>query len=489
MRISQLWTVALIAGSMLFCPAAGASSVLASCNPIEEKDGESIVCQLRSTGGESLSEIKAVDDDGRQLEVAAEPYSWTRNRTAIYFLVQTSDLSADQLRRVASFLERAASPVGERMIGLGTVDFGFKERAALGAYRLQVDREVQAIGSANTSRAYPEITDHMRAVLEKLAAAKAERRALVIVGDGASNANSATERELADLARRNEVAVYNFVLSKSDRPQSSVLNRIAERSDGASRDVSTGSNSDVLKLASDLFALVENGSVLRINAKGLPKETEITLKATAGDRQVTATPVAVTRLTEDSFKDRAFDFVGRNMFALLAGLGLMSGFAMILGSVVLPRWRQGREAGDVSMGYAATEPDSVPGPLTDANAPTEIVMKSGSGSSGAQPLGWLELIGADSARMPLYAGSVRLGRHRENDVCLMNNSVHRRHAILHVSENGDFSIQDLATKNGVAVNGARVSQQSLADGDVIELGEVRLRFIANQDALRMRSTA
>ena len=46
-----------------------------------------------------------------------------------------------------------------------------------------------------------------------------------------------------------------------------------------------------------------------------------------------------------------------------------------------------------------------------------------------------------------------------------------------------FLIRDLGTKNGVVVNGQRVQQQKdLSDNDLIELGEVRLRFAANHNA-------
>ena len=483
MRITQLGIVALLTGliSLALTPHEAAAQITASCSARDEKGGEKFFCQVRSVAGENLSEVKATGEGGRALEFTSEPYSWTRNRTALYFLVQTADLNADQLRRIGQFLERAASPVGERQIGLGTVDYSFSDRAALGASGLQVDRGVQATPPASPTRAYPEMTDHMRPVIDKLAAVKADRRALILVSDGASSASAATEREIADHARSKGVLIYNLVLAKTDRPQSSLLNRISERTDGAARDLATGSNSEVVKLASDLFTLIENGSILHIEARGLPQETEITVKATtAGERQLTAPPVAVTRLTEDSFQERALSFMSRNMLVILAGLGLLIGFTMILGSVARTRWREGREA-------QMEDYDSDPEPAIDPNAPTEIVFKPGAQSS--EPLGWLELMGADGARMPLHAGSTRIGRHRENEICLMNNSVHRRHAVVQAADDGTFSIHDLATTNGVAVNGARVSQKNLADGDIVELGEVKLRFTANANAVGTQASA
>jgi hypothetical protein len=486
MRISQLVQVAFLTSFVLVATPAVAAQLAANCTARDETGGERIVCQVRSVSGENPTDIKAVDGDGRQLEFTSAPYSWTDHRTAIYFVVQTSDLSADQLRRVGAFLERAAFPVGRRIIGLGTFDHSFYERAALGSYRLQISRIVQEIADSSPSKAYPEITDHLRDPLEKLARKEAERKALVLVSDGASAANAGTERELADLAKANNIAIYNLILSKTDRPQSAVLTRIAEKTLGATRDLAGSPNADVIKLGSDLFPLIENGSVLSLDARGLPKEAEITVKASIeGDRQISADPVIVTRLTEDSLDERAMDMVSRNMFAILALLGLAVGLAMILGSVVLPRWRARKQA-EAAAAAATSDIDSVPGEMADAGSPTEIVMKSWAGPAGSPPLGWLQLVGGDGQQMPLYVGSTRVGRHRENEVCLLNNSVHRRHAILHVSQDGTFSIHDLGTKNGVAVNGTRINQHNLADGDVIELGEVKLRFMSNDDAIVAR---
>lgn len=486
MRISQLLPVALFALLTMLTAPAGAADLLATCTPQSETGGEKILCQLRTVSGARLQEVKAVDGDGRPVPLSYEPYSWTSQRTAVYFLVQTSDLSAEQLRRVSQFLERAAAPVGKRIVGVATLDHSLTEKAALGAYRLNISRVVQEIASATPSRAYPELTDHLRDPVDKLAKVEAERRALVIVSDGASAANAGTERELSDLAREKGVAIYNLILSKTDRPQSAALNRIAEKSLGATRDLSGGSFAEVVKLATDVFELIENGGTVDISARGLPKDVELTLKASLdGDKQVAADPVVVTRLTQDSFVDRMMDLGRRNMLAIVAGLGVALGLLLILGSVVLPRLRRRKDA-EADFEPDVADVDSEPGQLeeTGASQATEIVMKSW--TSNAAPLGWLELLGGEQARIPLHVGSVRVGRHRENEVCLLNNSVHRRHAILHVAQDGTFSIHDLGTKNGVSVNGKRVDQHNLASGDVIELGEVKLRFLVNADAIVAR---
>lgn len=80
--------------------------------------------------------------------------------------------------------------------------------------------------------------------------------------------------------------------------------------------------------------------------------------------------------------------------------------------------------------------------------------------------------------VPLGHDLMRIGRHQENDIRLEDKTVHRYHALLHRSPDGDFLIRDLSgdAGNGVYVNGSRVAQTALRPGDLVELGAVRLRF-------------
>jgi pSer/pThr/pTyr-binding forkhead associated (FHA) protein len=109
---------------------------------------------------------------------------------------------------------------------------------------------------------------------------------------------------------------------------------------------------------------------------------------------------------------------------------------------------------------------------------TLVVGGTNGGAAPATARAWLEVLDQSAIRVPVTARSTRIGRHKDNDIQINNNSVHRRHAVLQQTNEGKFVINDLATRNGVVVNGKRVEQQELADGDVIELGEVRVQFVS-----------
>jgi FHA domain len=91
---------------------------------------------------------------------------------------------------------------------------------------------------------------------------------------------------------------------------------------------------------------------------------------------------------------------------------------------------------------------------------------------------WLTVQGNGRSTMPLAGQSVRIGRHEDNDIRLADSSVHRYHAVIQRTPEEEFVITDLSGKdgNGVRVNGARTAQARLVDGDVIELGRIKLKF-------------
>ncbi len=77
----------------------------------------------------------------------------------------------------------------------------------------------------------------------------------------------------------------------------------------------------------------------------------------------------------------------------------------------------------------------------------------------------------------LDKAAVVIGRTDENDVVINHRSISRHHAKI-VRENGHYHIVDLQSANGVRVNGEEYGKVELRKGDHVDLGHVRLRFVA-----------
>lgn len=82
----------------------------------------------------------------------------------------------------------------------------------------------------------------------------------------------------------------------------------------------------------------------------------------------------------------------------------------------------------------------------------------------------------DVRLVPLEAEIVRIGRSLSSDVRLEDASISRRHAIVVSRPNGARVLDDRSS-NGVRLNGRRVAEADLADGDVIALGHVVIRYL------------
>jgi pSer/pThr/pTyr-binding forkhead associated (FHA) protein len=78
--------------------------------------------------------------------------------------------------------------------------------------------------------------------------------------------------------------------------------------------------------------------------------------------------------------------------------------------------------------------------------------------------------------IPLARQAMRIGRGLAAELQLDESSVSRRHAIL-VPRPAGARILDDRSSNGTFVNGRRVQQADLSNGDVIVIGRVVLRYL------------
>ncbi len=81
-------------------------------------------------------------------------------------------------------------------------------------------------------------------------------------------------------------------------------------------------------------------------------------------------------------------------------------------------------------------------------------------------------------RFPLMPPGGVIGRQLDCSICLRDPNVSRRHALVELAD-GRVMLSDLGSRNGVFVNGARVSRAELFDGNDLQLSSdsvLRVRF-------------
>ncbi|MFQ5418084.1 MAG: FHA domain-containing protein [Myxococcota bacterium] len=86
--------------------------------------------------------------------------------------------------------------------------------------------------------------------------------------------------------------------------------------------------------------------------------------------------------------------------------------------------------------------------------------------------------GFEGMEYPLHDEETIIGRNPTTDVTLLDENISREHSIvIRDPETGTYSIEDLQSTNGTKVNGKRVRSADLVDGDEIQIGHTRFRFV------------
>ncbi len=93
------------------------------------------------------------------------------------------------------------------------------------------------------------------------------------------------------------------------------------------------------------------------------------------------------------------------------------------------------------------------------------------------PRAALEVLGGDRQRLPLGPEPLTIGRDPACDLVLDDRRVSRRHAEIR-PRLGRYTLYDLRSTNGTFVNGRRVTEVVLSDGDQLSIGGIELAFRA-----------
>jgi pSer/pThr/pTyr-binding forkhead associated (FHA) protein len=82
------------------------------------------------------------------------------------------------------------------------------------------------------------------------------------------------------------------------------------------------------------------------------------------------------------------------------------------------------------------------------------------------------------AEFSLEGDCLTIGRADEAHVSINHSSVSRIHAELHALDENRWEVIDHGSSNGVRINGVELRRGIIEPGDALELGDVRLRFVA-----------
>jgi hypothetical protein len=458
-------------------------------------------CDVRANGFAVFNGVKASLKGGEgELETKFEAFDPSAQGATTAYLIQTLP---NNRRATLSQMGDAVVTFTDRRDGKRRFTaYAFANDLTLisdsGASKNEFVRQMIAVKPASaTVQLYKVVLQAVEALIKE----PGDRKNLVILADGTSDDTGYSHDQVIKAARDAGITIHvlGYYDDRADRPKFQTLSRLAEDTGGYAAEIKQGPGKDLTKdIVTSRFVgeVLENGGLLTAALKGPPGSQTVEISATLaeGAPLKAEEKVEIPPPPQPSFptpSDRTsgsdtpasestsggpIDWLADNavlvgVLAVLLGLGA-AGYAVYrpgLVEYVSEARVLDRRSGDDDVTTA------------DDGGEGEILR----GADGTPAVyGWLEMIDGNALRHPLRTTNVRVGRHRDNDICLLNDSISRRHAVLHYNaDTRRFVITDLGGGNGVVVNKTKYKTRELNDGDTVELGEVRLRFRAETEFL------
>lgn len=468
--------------------------------------GKKISCDLRFANPwdapGSPEKVEILWPDGKRESVQFNAYNPNENTTAWLLLFDRSkSLGAKSIEVIRDDFGKIISGLrSKEKLGIATFAEDFQLHTKVGAERGELVRILQEIKPVGKKTF---IYKSSLEALDVLGGTFADRKALVIISDGISeDPENITNQDVIEKAQNLGVVIYG--IGYSEKPDNDIylndLQQMAMRTQGPwQKEPLYNPDSRVLspRLMQFFLDFMQNGGKAIFDHQHPGKDITAKIVATLDDGRQIASRVELPTV----FVPAELGILGLPKEYEVLVIAIVAGFLVLL-LLALLIWllRRGRssaaqeeEASEVSADELEKEETTEAVINTEAligNPPenTEIVNAEDDDqptkiiSDGVQSkavYAFLEQLGDQSKRIELNSTTMSVGRHKDNDIQFLSSTVHRRHATLHMNAEKAFVITDLSgdTGNGVAINGQRVSTARLESGDLIELGDIRLRFI------------
>lgn len=477
-----------------------AQDLLSRCQPpvaVADNQAEA-QCDLYINDFAEIVKVTAVRDDSSRAELptAYEPWQDYRKSSMTYMLVQ--DVGKKNKQLFAEMIGDVAVLAAGRPEGRQFHIFTFKNDVQLiagsGVARDSLSRQLL---QTEPSDGDVDVNKSIEKAIARIKDEEADRKAILVFGDGTTPGDKAEQEFLTKMASDAGIAVH-IIAYRADNKQPSGFNHLVDLAIGTNGTAHVlqykRKNNEVReKLISHRLwnEVLENGGTLKVTVPASEFKTRIKVKAELSDgRELTATakvpPVPPTASdTSDTTDAASSDDAGDGEDKPAAqpeednasesepaktddseqDEGGGSGWLLsLLGLVVLG-----------GAGYAAYVyyPHVIPLLMERAFAKPETP------KGDAKPYAWIEVLDGGK-RHELTGEMMRIGRNPTNDIHLSNSSVSRQHAVILRNPAGEVSIKNLSSVNEALVNGKKTTVATLSHGDVVQLGEVKLKFHAGK---------
>jgi hypothetical protein len=420
----------------------------------------------------------------------SETYPWDGAVTAILILVDTSDPGRENvIVENRNIIEQILGQAGTHdLIGLARFDSSLRQETPIGATHEEI------LAAAGKLRAVGMTTELYRSVLSAIDVLKktnADRKSIILMSDGLAEDKAYFHQDVIRAAKAAGVVITSlgFPRSVSQSVGLQTLRRLSDETGGIY--VASDSNFHLPdEFLRSPFSSIDNGGRFTLDVTDLIEKPApdqdiiaVDIRTTTGNNHVDIplhvliprhevkaaeqkpavaqpapkTTAPVTIITREAPAEPDYFW---SWYLVLVGLIFL--LIIVITAFFLMVYRQGRK----KSGAAAFTP----------------------AATDNKPYAYLILQDESKTRYPIMKTSWRIGRGSDNELVLEDNSVSRRHAEIHRDKGDVFTIYDLDSLNGVFINDNKVSKQVLHEGDIIEIGDIVLRFSLLSDEYQMEES-
>ncbi len=424
--------------------------------------------------------VNTISAEFGSLELPVETnHSVDEDITAIFFLIDTSDPDREKVvQKNIKQLERLLiASKATHKFGLATFDKKLRILAPIGSSKSQIMNSTRSIHAEGKTT---ELYRNLLLTIEKLSRTSAKRKAIYLFSDGQAEDKAYFHADVVKAARNKSVVINSigFPRSVSLSVALQTLRRLSEETGGSFTEANSNFELDD-KFYRDPFQNIDAGDDFRVD---LAEVSRINRQPSPYVKVLLSTEIGVI-----NFK------VPVSLPVIVPAQTTQA----VLAPAPVPATQAVRQIRVV--------PVSAPSPASDKmnywlwyGLPVTIVVlflisivtlilvyrkqpdKNTFAVTSAQqnkPFAYLVTQEENSTRYPITNTTWRIGRSRDNELSLDDNSVSRLHAEIHRNSKGVFNILDMKSLNGVYVNEEQITtERKLEEGDIIEIGDIYLRF-------------
>ena len=475
----KLGAMALFAVSVCYAiPVNAGKQFVSRCEPVDEKAVAK--CYVRTGDSTELTRItvrKSERHDSRK--VTRWQFGTQNESTSTVILVDGSDKISPSLQNIIreeieSIFFPAIRP--NRKFGLASFAVDTEIIVPPTSDRQQLSDALKTMQRRSSSH------ELYRAALDAIRSLKnesADLKFLVIVSNGKTRDSAYRRSDVVKLAKDENIRIFTlgFLQSAKGSPQLQSMRRLAEETGGFFAKANLSDKRLPIDFRARFLQAIEGETGISFEADRTGENQEFLIEAAlksgetaTGKLLIPGSEAAKVRF-KYAFLTLSNPYVsGTILFLVVAAGGIMAWFRFKTPSAKI-------NSGPVDDLNSETPNKHNPGPQPQTKgrqAEKKLTEDLAVRLEGAS----LEVIGHESDPRAIDKPKLRIGRSETSDLHLADPTVHRHHAIIRVTDKGRFTIEDISGENGngVYINDEKIAQADLFHDDVIELGNVLLRF-------------